>query len=232
MGAVKRNRSEMFLDVGGAAQMIRDGADPALLDKLVQLRGTWSYLTGSVRAKTSEDDPTHYDAVVYATQNGFLALQSRIKEMGLDNFRKQTTEQLRTMAYEITDAQSLTYDQAQGLQNFYAKGKANAAAKPLVAQLKTISEGTVRPATPEELAARAAKPAPGDETTMLAGLRSRAQDLGGAGSLTAQLKARAEKTDSLRGALFSENTSPATERSTEAQLQQLFYANPHLTPKK
>ena len=44
--------------------------------------------------------------------------------MGIDSFRKLDREQLRALDYEITDANCLTYAQAQALETYYATGQA------------------------------------------------------------------------------------------------------------
>ena len=51
-GAVKQNRAEMFADIGGVMEGIRNGADLTLIDKAAALHATWTFLTGPAHAKT------------------------------------------------------------------------------------------------------------------------------------------------------------------------------------
>ena len=238
-GAVKRNRTEMFADIGGVMEGIRNGADLTLIDKAAALRATWAFLTGPSHARTPEENDTHFESVVYATQDGLFALKVRIAQTGSDQFRNLTREQLRALDYEITDDHCLTYAQAQALQTYYATGMAPAAALPLVARLKIIAANSVRDATPAELAARkkSAQEALNNgglseaeaEQSLLEKLQARARELGSATSLADQLKARQEMTDNLRDKLLRD---PSSERVTEAQLKLLLYTDPHLAPRQ
>ena len=153
-GAVKQNRAEMFADIGGVMEGIRNGADLSLIDKAAALRATWAFLTGPTHAKSSTESDQHFASIVYATEDGLDALEARIEKMGVDNFRKLDREQLRALDYEITDDYCLTYAQAQALEAYYATGQAPAAALPRIARLKAIAAASVRAATPAELAAR------------------------------------------------------------------------------
>jgi hypothetical protein len=234
-GAVKQNRTEMFADIGGVIEGIRSGADLTLAEKAAAVRATWCFLTGPSHAKTRPESDQHFQSIVYATGEGLDALKTRIKTMGIESFRKLRREQLRALAYEITDAHCLPYEQAQGLQTYYATGRAPAAAVPLVARLKAIAAASVRDSTPAELAARekSARDAANDggltEQTLLEKLRARAGELGSASSFVNQLQARQEMTDRLRQKLLLD---PSSERVTEAQLKLLLYTNPHLVPRK
>lgn len=227
-GAVKNNRAEMFADIGGAMERIKEGADLSLIDKIAAERTTWVFLTGPARAHMQDDDSERYMSIVYNTQPGLYALKSRIEEMGLDNFRKLDREQMRALDYEITDAHALTLMQASGLQAYYATGHAPAALQADIAKMKDVSDASVRNATPKEIAQA-------KQNAMSAGggkgidqmLRDRAAALGDASSLANQLQARKELTDSLRKELVK---SPATEAATQAQLDTLFLSNPRLPP--
>jgi hypothetical protein len=240
-GAVKQNRVEMFADIGGVAEGIRDGADLKLIDKAAALHATWAFLTGPAHARTPAESDKHFESVVYATQDGLYALKARIEKMGIDNFRKLDREQLRALDYEITDAHCLTYAQAQALQNYYATGEAPTAALPLIVRLKAIAAESIHDATPAELAApeKSAQKASDNggltdqeaEDSLLEELKARARELGSAASLANQLKARQELTDSLRDKLFRD-TDPSSERATEVQLKLLLYSDPHLLPRK
>jgi hypothetical protein len=233
-GAVKRNRAEMFADIGGAMEAIRNGADLALIAKAMALHATWAFLTGPAHAKLPAESGQHFGSVVYTTEDGLEALKARIEKMGAGNFRKLNREQLRALDYEITDAQCLTYAQAQALEAYFATGQALPAALPRVARLKAIAGASVRAATPAELATRertekeAANNGGVSEPSLLEKLRGRARELGSATELVGQLRARQELTDSLREKLLLD---PSSERVTEAQLKLLFYTDPHLVPR-
>jgi hypothetical protein len=235
VGAVKKNRAEMFADIGGVMEGIRNGADPSLIDKAAALHATWVFLTGATHAKTPQESDKHFESVVYATEDGLYALKARIEKMGIDNFRQLDREQLRTLDYEITDAYCLSYAQAQALQTFYVTGQAPAAALPLVSRLKIIAATSVRNATPAELAARekSAQEASNNgglsEQSLVQELKARAEELGSATPFANQLKARQELTDGLREKLLRD---PSSERKTEAQLKLVFYIDPHLVPPK
>jgi hypothetical protein len=234
-GAVKQNRTEMFADIGGAMEGIRNGADLSLIDKAIALRATWAFVTGPTHAKSPAESDQHFASVVYATEDGLTALEARIEKMGISNFRKLDHEQLRALDYELTDAYCLTYAQAQALEAYYTRGQAPAAARPPVARLKAIAAASIRAATPTELAAREriAKEASNNggltESSLLGTLQARARQLGSATSFANQLRARQELTDSLRAKLLSD---PSSERVTEAQLKLLLYTDPCLVPRQ
>ena len=151
-GAVKQHRAEMFADIGGAMEGIRNGADLTLIGKAIALRATWAFLTGSAHARTPAESDRHFSSVIYATQDGLAALKARIEKMGVGSFRQLDRERLRALDYEITDAYCLTYAQAQALQMYYANGQARGAALPLVARLKAITTASIRDLSPAELA--------------------------------------------------------------------------------
>lgn len=234
-GAVKLNRAEMFADIGGVMEGIRNGAGFTLIDKAAALRATWAFLTGPAHASTPAEDDKHFASVVYATQDGLYALKTRIEKMGTGNFRKLDREQLRALDYEITDAHCLTYAQAQALQTYYATGQPAGASLPLIVRLKAIAAASVRAATQAELAARensaqmASNNGGQTEQSLLEKLRARAGELGSPTSFADQLKARQEMTDSLRAKLLRD---PSSERVTEAQLKLLLYTDPRLVPRQ
>jgi len=235
-GAVKRNRAEMFAAIGGAMEAVRSGADPAQIDKLAALRAAWAFLTGPAHAKTPPESDKHFASIVYTTQDGLFALQTRIEKIGLASFRKLDRQQLRALDYQITDAHCLTYTQAQALEAYFATGQPQAAARSLIASMQAIGEASIRDATPAELAARkeSAQASTGDAPTeqpLLQHLQARAAELGDATSFVNQLKARQEMTDSLREKLLNERDASA-ERAMEAQLKLLLYTDPRLTPRK
>ena len=235
-GAVKRNRAEMFADIGGAIEAVRGGANPALIDKLAALHAGWAFLTGPAHAKTPPESEKHFASIVYTTQGGLFALQARIEKMGLAGFRKLDRQQLRALDYEITDAHCLTYAQAQALEAYFTTGEPQAPARSLISAMQTIAAASIRDATPAELAARkeTASASPGDapaEQALLQRLQARASELGDATSFANQLKARQEMTDNLREKLLNERDASA-ESATEAQLKLLFYTDPRLTPRK
>jgi hypothetical protein len=236
-GAVKRNRAEMFADIGGAMEAVRDGAGLALIDKLAALHAAWAFLTGPAHAKTPPESEKHFASIVYATQGGLFALQARIEKMGLASFRKLDRQQLRALDYQITDADCLTYAQAQALEAYFATGAAQAPARSLITTMRAIAEASVRDATPAELAARekSVTDVPNDDgpaqQALLQRLQARARELGGAASFANQLKARQEMTDTLRAKLLGER-DPSAERATEAQLKLLLYTDPRLVPRK
>ena len=244
---MKQNRTEMFADIGAAMEAVRNGADVSLIDKAAALRAAWSLATGPAHAKLYEETPLHFSSVAYATQGGLDALKARISQMGIDNFRKQRREQMRALDYELTDANCLTYEQAQALQSYFlsysgddparvlrALPASPAAVAKVLARMKELALSAIRPATPAEKAARLKIE---DETAdygglsdqlMLGQLRARATALGSVTSLANDLKARQEFTDSLRQKLVND---PATERVTEAQLTLLLYTDPQLNPR-
>lgn len=235
-GAVKRNRAEMFADIGGAMEAVRSGADPALIDKLAALHAAWAFLTGPAHAKTPPESDKHFASIVYTTQDGLFALQTRIEKIGLASFRKLDRQQLRALDYQITDSNSLTYAQAQALEAYFVTGEAQAPARSLIASMKEIAAASIRDATPAELATRneTAQASTGDapaEPALLGRLQARASELGDATSFANQLKARQEMTDSLRDKLLNERDASA-ERATEAQLKLLLYTDPRLVPRK
>lgn len=232
-GAVKQNRTEMFADLGGVMEGIRHGAGLSLIDKAAALRATWAFLTGPAHARLPEEDGNHFLSIVHATQDGLYALKARIGKIGIEDFRHLRREQLRTIAYDITDEHCIAYTQAQALQAYYATGKVAAAVAPLVARLKAIAASSVRGATPAELAASrkgergAAIDGGLTERVLLEKLKRRAGELGSATSFPNQLQARQELTDALRNKLLRD---PSSERLTESQLKLLFYTDPQLTP--
>jgi len=234
-GAVKRNRAEMFADIGGVMEGIRKGSDLTLIDKAAALHSTWAFLTGPAHARTPAEHETHFESVVYITEDGLYALRARVEKMGIDNFRKLNREQLRALDYEITDDHCVTYAQAQGLMAYYSTGRAPASARPLIAQLNAIAAASVRDLTPAELTAREknASDVSTDggltEASVLEELKARAGSQGSATSFRDQLKARQEMTDRLRDKLLHDASS---ERITEAQLKLLLYTNPHLLPRQ
>lgn len=229
-GAVKENRTEMFADLGGVMEGIKKGGNLTLIDKMAAERATWVFLTGPARTQTPEGHEDHYKSIIYNTQPGLYALKSRIQDMGIENFRKLSRAEMRDLAYEIVDANALSYTQAAGLQSFYATGKAPVSVQADVAQMQSITDASVRDATPQEIAAQkaAAKNGGMTETALLKALKARAGELGGSTNFSSQLKARQEMTDKLRDKLSS---SPSTGRTTEGQLKLLFYADPHLNPR-
>ena len=227
-GAVKDNRAEMFADIGGVMERIRAGADVSLIDKIAAERATWVYVTGHARTQLPENDPGRYMSIVYNTHPGLYALKARIAEMGLDNFRKLSRDQMRDLDYEITDAHALNFLQAAGLQGFYTSGKAPVGIQSDVAQLKSIADKSLRRATRQEIAARAAEnAAPAAGASLTEQIRSRAAALGDAGSLANQLKARKELTDSLRQKLSG---APAG-GGTQNLVNELFLSSPRLPAK-
>src|SRR6185436_7694319 len=95
----------------------------------------WAFLTGPAHAKmvaSAQNRDNHFESVIYATQDGLYALKAAIEKMGVDNFRRLDRERLRALAYEITDAHSLTAAQAEALQTYYATGQTSPAAHALV----------------------------------------------------------------------------------------------------
>jgi hypothetical protein len=231
-GAVKRNRAEMFADIGGVMEGIRNGSGLTLIDKAAALRATWAFLTGPAHAKIPAERNAHFESVVYTTQEGLYVLKARLEKMGgAEYLRKLDREQLRALDYEITDPHCLTYAQAGALQTYYATGQAPAVARPLVARLKAIVAVSVRDLTPveltasEKIAVEAANNGGLTESTLLEELKGRARRLGSATSFGNQLKARQEMTDRLRDKLLCD---PSSERITEAQLKLLLYTDPRL----
>jgi hypothetical protein len=233
-GAVKQHRAEMFADIGGVMELIRNGANLAIIDKAAALHATWAFVTGPAHAKSPEESDTHFLSIVYAAQDGLNALKTRIAKMGIQNFRQLDRGQMRALDYEITDAHCLTYEQAQGLQTYYAMGHAPATAMSLIATMKAIAAAAVRDAIPTELAARqkTAREALNNggltEELTLKRLRNRARELGDETSFANQLRARQEMTDGLRDKLMID---PSSERVTEAQLKLLLYTDPRLLPR-
>lgn len=230
IGAVKENRTEMFSDLGGVMEGIKKGANLTLIDKIAAERATWVFLTGPDRTNTPESHEDHYKSIIYNTHPGLYALKSRIQDMGIENFRKLSRTEMREMAYEIVDANALSYTRAAGLQSYYMTGKAPVGVQADVALLQSIVDSSVRDATPQEIAAQKAAANNGGltETALLQALKARAGELGGASNFANQLKARQEMTDKLRGKLSS---SPSTGRTTEGQLKLLFYSDPQLNPR-
>jgi hypothetical protein len=227
-GALKEHRKEMFADLGGVMEGIRNGANLTLIDRIASERATWVYMTGALRAETPDGHEDHYKSIVYHTHPGLYALKSRIQEMGIDNFRKLDRAQMREIAYEITEAQALSFAEAQALESYYDTGKAGAGISGQVAQLKVITAASVRNATPAERAAQQVKAGGDGESALLAALKARAGAFGGGSGLAGKLKARQEMTDRLRGRLSSGGTP---DKATEAQLNLLFYTDPHLNPR-
>ena len=233
-GAVKQNRTEMFADIGGVMEGVRKGRDLSLIDKAIALHTAWAFLTGPAHAQTSPDDPTHFQSIIYATGEGLAALKARIEKLSLESFCKLDRQHLRALDYEITDKYCLTYQQAQALQAYFAKGRASAATLPLVVKMKAISAASIRAATPAELTARekvaheAANNGGMTEQSVLEKLRGRVRELGDAASFPNQLRARQEMTDNLREKLMED---PGSARVTEAQLKLLLYTDPKLVPR-
>jgi hypothetical protein len=231
-GAVKQNRTEMFADIGGAMEGIRNGADISLIDRAAAVHAAWAFVTGPAHARSPAESAMHFQSIVYATQDGLKALKFKIQKMGIEKFRQLDRETLRALDYEITDAHCLTYQQARALQTYFATGHASAPVLPLVTRLKTIAEASIRASTPAELEARekceetAANNGGLTESALRETLRTRARQLGDETSLANQLKARQEMTDQLRTKLDS-----PCQRVTEAQLKLLLYTNPHLVPR-
>jgi hypothetical protein len=226
-GATRENKAEMFADLGGVMESIKNGANLTLLDRIAASRASWIYLTGPARAQTSDDHDEHYKSIIYHTHPGLQALKARIQQMGIENFRKLGRAEMRDLAYEIVEGSALTPAQAQGLYAYYETGKAPAAVQGQITQLQAMAKVSVRDATREEIAAQG-KTLQVTESALLTALRLRAGELGGASNITNQLKARQEMTDRLRERL---STSPGRQRATEAELNLLFHLDPRLGPK-
>ncbi len=233
-GAVKQNRTEMFADIGGVMEGIRNGADLTLIDKAIAVHSAWAFLTGPAHASLAEENAAHFQSIIYDTAAGLDALRTMIRKMGIATFRQLDRAKLRSLDYQLTDAQCLTYQQAQALQTYYATGRAPADVLPLIARLKAIATASFRTAVPAELEAEkkctAAAATNGNltEQALLEKLKARARERGDQTALANQLRARQEMTDQLREKLRQDSSC---ERVTEAQLKLLLYTNPHLVPR-
>lgn len=95
------NGKQAYADVGAAGDLIRRGGDP---DRVVS--GLLSHNIGKME---------HLDE---ATAPALLALQQRIKGLGLDNFRKMTDEQAEKFYQQTVDANTMTPGMVKAVLDF------------------------------------------------------------------------------------------------------------------
>ncbi|TAL39719.1 MAG: hypothetical protein EPN97_01815 [Alphaproteobacteria bacterium] len=165
------HQTEVFKDVGGLMQAVKDGADPSLIDKFADFRATASGLTMRPRGELfSPTDVPFYGSVIFQTAPALHELKARIDQMGVGKFRSLSGEDMIKMAGEITGKSSMTAEQATHVMGFAMLGngyfrslemvKADPAAiksakEAVVAALKVQNdaiEKSIRPMTREEIA--------------------------------------------------------------------------------
>ncbi|MEZ0223039.1 MAG: hypothetical protein ACAH83_00670 [Alphaproteobacteria bacterium] len=164
------HQTEVFKDVGGLMQAVKDGADPSLIDKFADFRATASGLTARPRgALFSPSDVPFYGSVVYETAPALHDLKARIDQMGVEKFRALSGADMIKLAGEITEKSSLTAEQATHIMGYAMLGNGyfrslemakadpaaiEAAKKAVTASLTLQSdaiEKSVRPMTREEM---------------------------------------------------------------------------------
>ncbi|HYD16964.1 MAG TPA: hypothetical protein VEF76_00630 [Patescibacteria group bacterium] len=117
------HRTEVFSDLGALMQTVKDGGSASLVSEYANFRATAVAATEGLRAKTYESDNINfYGAIVGTTYPALFELQARIEKLGVENFRKLTPDQLRDMAYDITEKTALTPEQATHLSGVAALG--------------------------------------------------------------------------------------------------------------
>lgn len=165
------HRMEVFKDVGGLMQAVKDGADPALIAEYADFRATLSALTASPRAAIFQPgDVPFYGSVIYETSPALLLLSDTIERMGVGKFRSLSGDAMKTMAEEIVAQAALTTDEATHMMGFamlgpdYFRTLQVAKADPAVIKaaqefiVETVTrqseagERSVREMTPEESA--------------------------------------------------------------------------------
>lgn len=220
------HKAEVFADLGGVAEGIRQGANLTLIDKIAAMRATWVWLTGPARAhsQTAENDDA-YKSVIYNTQPALALLKDRIQAMGLTQFRKLDRGALRDLLYDVTEKAALTPETARALTAYYRDGKTSSTAlQPLLRDMQAITAKTLRgpgvsPAfqtaagTPDEESRR--------QVATNAAIRARADD----GNVPALLRAKAALTDETRQRLDQDSPAPV-----ERDLTTLFYTNLQRNP--
>ncbi|MBI1215908.1 MAG: hypothetical protein GC185_08840 [Alphaproteobacteria bacterium] len=83
-------RKEALADAGALGDLIREGADPAIIDKVIAWRSS------------QPGDATHYSPPV------LRALKAKIADMGLAKFRKLDDGAAKNLYYKLTDAHGLS----------------------------------------------------------------------------------------------------------------------------
>jgi hypothetical protein len=165
------HQTEVFKDVGGLMQAVKDGADPSLIDSFADFRATASGLTMRARGQLfSPADVPFYGAVIYETAPALHELKTRIDQMGVEKFRALPGEDMIKMAGDITAKSSMTAEQATHVMGFAMLGNGyfrsleiakadpaaiSAAKGAVTASLKTHNdaiEKSIRPMTREEIA--------------------------------------------------------------------------------
>ena len=164
------HRTEVFKDVGGMMQAVKDGADPSSIGKFADFRETVSAMTAHARGTLfTPTDMAFYGAVIYESSPALHDLQARIDQMGVTKFRALSGEDMVKLATDITQKSALTPEQGTHIMGYAMLGEgyfrslqiakadpaAIAAAKQAVVESLTRQneavKTSIRPMTPEEM---------------------------------------------------------------------------------
>ncbi len=222
------HKSEVFADLGGVAESLRQGANLTLIDKIAAMRATWIWTTGPARAQASTpQDDEYYKSAIYHTHPALSLLKKKIQEMGLAQFRKLDRPALRDMLYDVTEQAALSPETLQQLAAYYHTGEASkekTALQPVLQELKRIAAASLRgpelsasfqetALTPEQFSRR--------QQELNRALRAAA----GTAEDTALLQAKAALTDKIRNRM-----DKGENKTVERDMTILFYTNPRKNP--
>jgi hypothetical protein len=100
---------EVFKDLGGLMQAVKDGAGTDAIAKFADFRETVAAVTATPRGQlfTATDLP-FYGSVIYDTGPALRELKTRIDAMGVDKFRQLSGDDMLKLANDITTKNSLS----------------------------------------------------------------------------------------------------------------------------
>ena len=165
------HQSEVFRDLGGLMQAVKDGAGTDAIAKFADFREAVAGVTSRPRGQlfTATDMP-FYGSIIYDTGPALTELKARIDAMGVDKFRALSGDDMVKLAEDITAKKSLTSAEATHIVGFSMLGPgyfrsleiskadpaAVAAAKTAVSAALTrrnnAFQRSLAPMTPEEAA--------------------------------------------------------------------------------
>lgn len=117
------HRAEVFKDVGGVMQAVKDGTDPSIIEKFADFRATASGLTMRPRGEVfSPTDVPFYGSVIFESSPALHALKAYVDQVGVDKLRGMTGEEMVRLANDITEKNAMTGEQATHLMGFAMLG--------------------------------------------------------------------------------------------------------------
>lgn len=117
------HRSEVFKDIGGLMQAVKDGAGTDAIAKYADFRETLAAVTAHPRGQLfTPADVAFYGSVIYDTGPALTELKARIDAMGVDRFRALSGEEMVKMANDITEKTSLGNAEATHITGFSMLG--------------------------------------------------------------------------------------------------------------